>query len=507
MTVKIGFRSFFIVSLVYLALPVLVMVFGLLRLHWALVFACIAAVSLFCAIRSVTSGESDRFIELKIKDIVIISVIAFVWVFFSGVSEFSWTTADHPYRYAILKDLIDHRWPVAYDLSSYAVSSESGKSSALFVYYFPFWSIPALFGKVFGLTFARILLFIQSVSGIMILCTGLFFIAGKKNYSYIVALLLFSTFDFIPFTVLDMFTEFTRGWESWGQWLGIHSDCFQMMNVFNQCIPGWIVCVLFMQRKSLRYAGILGGLLFCYSPWAVIGMFAFVVYEFIVSKEKKTALSFPNLVFPIVALVFLAPYYTMGHMGNNGFLFRQYDTFSGYLIELAAFIIFEFGLWIIILWPRKRIKDPVFNTETKKRLLILIPVVLTGLSVYKMGGAADDLLLRGSMIPEFILMLMFGEKISVCVEECKKDRTVTLPSAGFILISFISALTPVMLMFASILGTCQMYTENGWFNNPDNELIGSFGYAEGEFFENNELYYPISYDYQDSFFFRYLARK
>lgn len=507
MTVKIGFKSFFIVSLVYLALPVLVMVFGLLRLHWALVFACIAAVSLFCAIRSATSEESDRFIELKIKDIVIISVIAFVWVFFSGVSEFSWTTADHMYRYAILNDLVKYRWPVIYDLSAYPGFPESGRGSAIFVYYFPYWSIPALLGKVFGLTFARICLLLQSAVGILLLFIGLFFAAGKKSYSYIVALFLFSTFDFIPFTVLDMFTEYNGGWEDWNYLLCIHSDSFQLMNVFNQCIPGWIVGVLFMQKKSLRYAGVLGGLLFCYSPWAAIGMAAFVIYEFIVSNEKRKTVNFSNIAVPAAVLLFLAPYYMMGHMGNNGFMISQFDSIKDYLIAFAGFIVFEFGLWILVLWPRRGTGGDPAKQKRDRQLLVIIGVSLFLLSIYKVGGASDDLLLRGSMIPGFIMMVMFGERIDHLAESRKKGRSVSLKAAGFVMVFFVAALTPVMLILASVLGTVQMYSENGMFNNPDTEIIESFGDAGKDDYDFYEPYYPVSYDYQDSFFFRYFARK
>lgn len=504
--IKIGFTSFFIAAMAFLAVPPVIMSFGIFRLHWALIFTAVIAVSLFFTVKNVKTREGERSIELKIKDIVILSLISLVWVFFTGIGEFSWATADHVYRYAILNDLVHYKWPVIYDTSHYHSALGAAGDKAVFVYYFPFWSIPALIGKLTGLTFARILLCIQSAIGILIIIIGMFFVAGKKNYAYVVALLMFSTFDFIPFTFLDLVTEYTKGWEDWNMWLVVHSDCFQMMNVFNQCIPGWIVAVLLMQKKNTDYLGILGGLLFCYTPWAVIGMVPIVVYKFIISDEKKKIFTPGNIAVPAAILFFLAPYYTLGHMGRSGIIFDMYNSFGDYLKAFACFVVFEFGLWILVLWPRKG-SVPSEKIKENKSLLIVVTIAMLLLSLYRMGGESNDLILRGSMLPMFILTLLLAEKLSVTVEMRKKKNTISLRSAGFLGMFFISALTPIMLMIASIVGTVEIYTSEGKHVNPKTEVIGSFATVGDDIFGYYGPLIPISYEYEDSFYYEVLARK
>ena len=506
MKIRIGFADFLTAALAFLAIPPVVMSFGILRLYWALLFTAVITVSLFFLIRNVRKNDNDRSVELKGKDIVILSLISIVWVFFTGIGEFSWATADHVYRYAILNDLVNYRWPVIYDTSHYHSALGAAGDKAIFVYYFPYWSIPALIGKLTGLTVARVLLCIQSAVGISILFVGLFFIAGKKNYAYVVALLFFSTFDFIPFTFLDIVTEYTKGWEDWNMWLVVHSDCFQMMNVFNQCIPGWIVAVLLMQKKNTEYLGILGGLLFCYSPWAVIGMVPIVIYRFFTSDEKKKLFTPGNIAVPAVILFMLAPYYTLGHMGRSGIIFDMYNSFGDYLKAFVCFVVFEFGLWILLLWPRKG-SLPEDKAKENKRILILCSVTMLLLSLYRMGGEANDMILRGSMLPMFMLMVLLGEKLSAIVEMRKKKNTITLKSAGFLAMFFVSALTPIMLMIASVLGTVEIYTSEGDHVNPKAKVIGSFATVGDDVFEYYGPLIPISYEYEDSFYFEVLARK
>ena len=63
-----------------------------------------------------------------------------------------------------------------------------------------------------------------------------------------------------------------------------------------------------------------------------------------------------------------------------------------------------------------------------------------------------------------------------------------------------------MLLLASVTGTIQIYTTTGFDTNPDRYEIGSFGSLTGEKYEAYYDTIPVSFEYEDSFFFKYLSK-
>ena len=489
---KIKFSSFLLAALIYLALPLTVFFLGTLKLPVALVCSAVLGISVFFAHRE--SLSSDEAVTLKSSTCVIIFLISLVWVFFCGVSEYSWTTADHPYRAAILNDLIDYDWPVIYSLPD---------GQAAFAYYYAFWCVPAALGKVFGLGLARVFLLLQTVLGVDLTVIGLSFFR-KKYTPYIFAMvILFSTFDYIPLTFMDIFHLYDGPFEGWNNALNIHCNTFQVMNVFNQSVPGWLIVSLMLNMKNGRQVGLMGGLMFCYSPWAVFGMIPLALYK--LYPKFKDILTFRNLAFPGCVLLVLTSYYTLGNSMTSCFTYEKYHSFWIYLLSVLAFAVFEAGIWILLLYPRKKTAISYLGI-TRNFVLICIVLPLVYLTVYDLGGIANDLLLRGSMVPMFILTPLSAIKLEEIIASVRKAGSITLQNAGKLFLYFVTFLTPFMLLLASVTGTFQIWSATGFDTNPDRYEIGSFGSLTGEKYEAYYDTIPVSFEYADSFFFKYLSK-
>lgn len=489
---KIRFSSFFLAALIFLALPVMVFFFGTVKFPVALVCSAVLGVSVFFAYKE--SLSSDPEITVSPASCIIIFAVSLVWVFFCGVSEYSWTTADHPYRAAILNDLIEYDWPVIYSLPD---------GQAAFAYYYAFWAVPAALGKIFGLGLARVVLLLQTSLGIWLTVIGLSFFR-KKYTPYILAMvILFSTFDYIPLPLLDILHLYDGPFEGWNNALNIHCNTFQVMNVFNQSVPGWLIVSLMLNFKNGKQVGLMGGLMFCYSPWAVFGMIPFALYKLF--PKVSDILTFRNIAFPGCALLVLTSYFTLGNSMTSCFTYEKYDNFALYLLSLLCFAVFEAGIWILLLYPRKKTAISYLGI-TRNFILVCIVLPLVYLTLYDLGGLANDLLLRGSMVPMFILTPLAAIKLEEIIASIKKAGSIGLPNAGKLLLYFITCLTPFMLLLASVTGTIQIYTTTGFDTNPDRYEIGSFGSLTGEKYEAYYDTIPVSFEYEDSFFFKYLSK-
>ncbi|MBO4636345.1 MAG: hypothetical protein J5685_04285 [Clostridiales bacterium] len=513
MKIRIGLDNYLAVSLIYLILPVIVLGFGMMRIPWAVI---LGAALLVTSSYLVFPGRKKKEKGLPDSESIEISPVLFfvsvpviiIWVYFSGIGEFSWTTADHPYRAAVLNDMVAYKWPVVFDLSKQTGALKGMTGTRVLAYYYAFWTIPALIGKMFGIFAARVALLIWSVLGAFLILTGLFFIQKKPSFTALAMLVLFSTFDFIPITVMDILNLYDGSWEGWNTHLNLHSNTFQMMNVFNQCIPGWLATVLLLKKRDCRWVGLTGSIVFCYSPWGAVGMVPFALYVWLYSRDGKInrikdMLSLWNFLPALSVIAFMAPFYLMNTLTMKGWAVSFYSSPGAFIISVVLYFIFETGIWFLLLWPRRR--DPGNILYDRKLFVSLLPVFII-LPFYLVGGITNDLLMRGSLVPLFVLFVMSVLRLDETVAPLGKGgKHIGIKDAGILLTYFIAALTPIMLIVASIAGSAVMYRENG-FNNPDTYSLGSYGDVRDEEFEQNVLSVYLADGYEDSIFARYIAR-
>ena len=517
-TISISVRSFFLAALLYLALPVIIFFIGYLKIWWAVLFSTGLILAIYLTMREMKKDQrsidaAKRSIEIKPSYLILMCIVIPLLLYWAGIGEFGYCLPDHRVRYAILNDLVKYDWPVIFDFSTQqnpVVAASLGSGNAAFSYYFVFWMIPALFGKAFGLMTARIVLLIWASLGMILVSLGAALLYKRASKIFFFCVILYAGFDTIPY-LINILTKTPTTWEGWNSHLFIHGNYYQLMNVFNQSIPGWIITILLLLSNDGRSVGFLGGLMFCYSPWATIGIFPMCICKIITtSKDKdgkrvsvssiaKSTFTIQNLIPPIICLICFGALYTANPnaTGDDGFIWNFYESPLWLLKDYVCYVIFEFGIWFVMV-IRKHKKDPMLWTAF---------ITLLILPVYKIS-IANDFIMRGSMAPALAIglyaMMFVTDNVELCRDNTQKLKT-AIAGRAVIVIFLFAAYFPINYIFYQGLITFQMHHTDAVFDD-ETKIIGSFGNINSEEeldMVKNQFYV---YDYENSVFFKYLAK-
>lgn len=499
---KIKYSFFVLLAFIFLALPVTVFFWGFLKVIWAVIFTAATFAAGFFLYRDTL--KADR--EITVRPVLFCTAVlcCMIWAFFSGIGEFTWTTGDHTVRAAVLNDLVEYDWPVFFDLSRQsnpAVREALGGETVAFAYYFTFWMIPSLIGKVFGITAGRAALVIWGGLGLMLVTTGLFFIQKKPSFSAIAVSFLFGGLDIIPDLYQQFFTDYGVAWEGWNDQLYIHGNYFQTMNVFHQCIAGWLVTVLLTGSVNRRNIGTCGALVFCYSPWATIGALPIAVYELLRKREgvsrKQDMLTYGNIVMPVCILMCFGTFFTanIGATGDKGFIWEFFSSPVRLLVAYVLYVLIEFGIWALL----------VYKDEKDSGLYWVSLITLLIFPVYKMTEA-NDLLMRGTMVPMFVFTIFMIRKTDKIVGRIREKKRVTdLYEIGFLGMFLLMAFIPVVLLLTMLGCTSDLWKGIDTSVRAKDEIV-SFGDIRNEEFTEVTKRQFYVYDYDGSLFFKVFGK-
>ncbi|MBQ1739588.1 MAG: hypothetical protein II108_05045, partial [Clostridiales bacterium] len=300
--IKISYKLFFTLAVIYLALPVAIFFLGYLKLVFGLIFSVLLIAAVFLAVRDCSRNPDGNKLDLK-SDIsfplsfIIASVIfAFAVTITNGVGEYVWAPFDHAYRRAILNDLINYKWPIIYDPATQTnpevIEILNLQNNQGFVYYFTYWLPAAVIGKIFGFTAGNITLIIWNALGIFLTLIGMCKYIRKASYGTLFMFLCFSGLDVIPYLINEIHPYDGWTWiEGWVPFVSFISNFNNLENVYNQVIPCYLIVTLILLSKNNRSLGFIGGILFAYSPWATIGVlipaFVRLFSKDLKAKEKK----------------------------------------------------------------------------------------------------------------------------------------------------------------------------------------------------------------------------
>ncbi len=509
--ITISKSKFSLVTAIYLIVPIIVFIIGFLKIYLAIPFSLIFVASLYLYYKDFNKDKdknliSDDKISVSTTYLLISFVAIVIYTIVSGVGEFTWTTIDHRVRWSILLDLIDYKWPVIYDFSTQsnpAVREILGEGSAAFTYYYTIWMVPACVGKVFGLMAARITLVIWTSIGLYLMLIGVGLWEKKLGYVALVGLLFFGGLDVFPYTVKTLL-GLGGTWEGWNEQMYIHGSYSQMMNVFHQSIPGWLITLLVISNKNNRSIGFIGSLMFCYSPWATIGLlpiaFCQLFRKDMLSKDIKTNLTnifnFNNLCVPLLILLIFVPFFTANPEATSvrGFIWNFIDGGPlRILVDYLLYVIIEFGIWVLI----------VYKDYKKEPLLWVLFAELLIFPIYNISSL-NDLLMRGSMAPMIILMLMAINTLEKNITFIKNTKPADLHIKEILIVfvALMCAITQFKLFTVSVDFT---------FRDKENkqqmrELIGSFGNINDESETDMVDLQFFAENYEETFFFKYLAK-
>ena len=519
---------FFAICAAYLTIPIVIFLTGYLKPWIGIPAALLMIVSTVFSCRDFCKDPEKKLFDkssasmgmkMPLKYLIILAVISLVTVFVSGVGEYIYSMVDHVFRRAIFNDLINYKWPVIYDYSTQInprVISVLGKTegTTAMIYYMTFWMPSALIGKLFGTAAGNVFLLIWTSLGVWLTLVGTTLFIKRVSWAVPIIFIIFSGLDALPNLIYEL-TGY-EGYIAVDHWLppfAYMSNFTQLSNVFNQCVPIWLITVMLVLSSNVRSTGYIGSLSFAYSPWATIGMVPVALAlafrrELQPEKRSKVILQLLNpfsIISCIVMIAVFGSYYLAGTTAydESGFSWLFCKNFGEFLLFWLLLMLVEVAPFVLVLWQKQK-KEPLF---------IVSVITLALIPVYKISYF-NDFSMRASLSALFVISIMFTEHFAVMFAEekqrvrkakkrPKKESVKCFIALAVAVIGTFSAAVDLLLILGSEF-TGEMHYEND---------IGSFGQIAGEEkggYYSTEQYTDavkllVSDDYNDTIFFKYMA--
>lgn len=483
---KLNFENIVIIlGITYLILPICIFFLGWLNIFLGIILSLLFAYFGYKLYSVLNVEKNNLFLKKNIMYWIISLILICLWVYFSGIGGFSYQNDDFWARNAIFRDLINYDWPVIYDLSlepSY-VTNLLGTSKVAFSYYYIFWLPVALISKIFNLswTVSNYLLYIYVALGILL---TLYFLNRKLNkcsYIAIVLLICFSGLDVIRYFIRNGVLPTTEHIEWYGDfYYQYSSNTTQLYWVFNQSVMVWLIMSMFININNHKYTLGLCALTFAYSPWAMVGLLPYMLAVFI--KNIKDSINVVNIYACLIMLIVFGSFYFCGTKGSNS-MFISFLYFDGSYKAYLMLILLEFGLCYILMGKKKY--EYYYVTLIS---LLLIPFI---------QDESLNFCMRVS-IPALFMLMYYADR---ALYDNKGIRKILL-----IVLLIIGSYTPFTEIYRSV--TNKLY----WSEYMIRDEIYSFGNTHYNGDDKEDSIKMISdqffaYDYKNSFFFKYLAKK
>lgn len=445
----IKFKTIAIMAYAVLVVPILVFFFGWLKWYFAVLFAVLLLVGMFKVYKNDYSYRKEKII-IPFRVLLFAGLLFAFWVLITGNCGVSVSNYDTPWRRALLRDLIDFKWPVYYE-----------KTSTNLVYYHVFWMIPALIGKIFGWHAALVAQAIWLWLIIMISFLLISFILHAENKSVFILIAImivgWSGLNALGWILMqevglspgnfglqlnENYCDALFNGESFNFYYRSNED-FLCEN-FNQLLI-WIVVPLMLENRKIRNYAFIGILLLPYSPWGVLGIAIMMIIDaidqsikYIKQKQLKELLldifSVPNIcILASIGIVF-GFYFSSGtRLSNEGVSFgiltlSKFD--APRIIGLIVFWLCEFGIYYLFLWGKNK-NDKLFKLCLP--VLMIIPICWAG-TIW-----GRDFCMNVSLPILYMLMIY----VIRYVKDYVINKVISLKNFALILCLVIAATTPI----------------------------------------------------------------
>ncbi len=419
---------------------------------------------------------------------------AVLWTYLSGIGGFFYQNDDFFGRNAIFHDLLEHEWPVRFSGTSYALT-----------YYIGFWIVPALIGKLCAavggpavLWYAgNYALFAETVWFLFLIFLLFLSLLNVQSVipagGFLLLFVLFSGMDALASFFLHDWTDQIEWWSHTWQF-SCHTTC--LFWVFNQAVPAWLVTALLLclPERTDTYA-MIGLLALPYSPLPMVGIVLLCAGTFIgkipaalrnEGQSVQTVLFKPvsicnllSILGSIPCLLYLSSNAATGNAPFRLDLFLNVYPLPYALVRLILFSLIEWGIYALILLPFAH-KDPVFWTVAVS--LLLIPMFRVG---YNM-----DFSMRASIPGLFVLSVY-------CAKFLKEWGPRKKLLAGCLIAALLIGSVTPMLEFHR--GAYKVFRRGMFhqFSDPFKTVLHP----------NADTDNFTCSDTENSFFYRYLARR
>lgn len=477
---------------IYIAVPFLIFVFGWFKLPLALMSAAVIIAGLYFAMIHAPSLDTSLISKQNIPKIICAVIIAIVWVYMSGIGGYAFQNYDHMWRNAILEKLVESDWPVYIN-----ETAPFFESPVAMIYYFAFWLPAAWYGKHFGIDSAYGFLFIWAVIGILLIFYMISAFHKKISLPVMIAFIFFSGLDAVGafiYTNSDTYTWFnTLHLENWAPGFQISSMTTQLFWVFNQAIPAWLITLLLLHLKNSRSLIFIYSfsLLFCTLP--AVGLLPFIAYFFIrrcVRLYDKKVPFKKNITVILKDVITFQNVAAGGLIGITSFLFLKsnatstqgiaYTEIKRFLMPYLMTVFFEFLIYYILIY-KKQSKNGLFYVSLAT--LLIVPLIRVGPHV--------DFVMRASIPALVVLFVLIMDTLASYL----KERNLFFSSALIITLA-LGGLTAQHEIMRTIVST----------TNSANDPAVPLKATEIDLFEDGARGNFFG-EYEDSFFFKHIAKK
>lgn len=446
-----SFKWVAVTAYVILIVPIIIFFFGWLRWYYALLFSTILLIGMWMVLRSDYFTRTES-LDIPVKTLLCIAIIIGLWILITGNCGVSVSNYDTPWRRAILRDLINFKWPVHYE----------GTLNYM-VYYHVFYMVPALVGKVLGWHAALIAqaVWLWLIIMISFLLIAFLVHADQPKFLWLVCI---SIIGWSGLNVLGTILMQMAGWIG-GDIFGLHineSYCNALFNgesfnffyrsnenflcdPYNQ-LPIWIIVPLMLENRKIKNYAFIGILLLPYSPWGVIGIAILMIIDAIHQsidyfQEKQVKKLFCEI-FSIQNICILASvgivfglYFSGTSRLSSGAASFGILTLSKFdfprIMGLLIFWLCEFGIYYMFLWKTNK-KNHLFVWCLP--ILMVIPICWAG----TIGGR--DFCMNVSLPILYMLMIF----MIIYLKDHVIGKILTLKNLAILFCLFIAFSTPLL---------------------------------------------------------------
>lgn len=273
-------------SLLYLALPVAVFLFGWLVWYVAVPAAGLLGLACLGLIRRESrdrSGGTIRGLEkVSRSQLLLLFLAALFLVLQSGIGGYGPQDTDWLKHNAILKDLIERPWPVVYEYEGVKLP---------LVYYLAYYLPAALAGKIGGWDAANQVLLVWSLAGLVLALLWFRALVGRAGAGVLVFFVFFSGIDslgvFYDELIYSELSNPLKWWhiEWWARNWSYQSNITLLWWVPQMALAGWILTALVMhslQRRKCARDGLLYlGISPLWSPFLSIGLAVYLAVGYL----------------------------------------------------------------------------------------------------------------------------------------------------------------------------------------------------------------------------------
>lgn len=505
----IPFRWVAITAYLILVVPNLLFFAGWLRWYLAILASAVLLFGAYWMVKKDYWGNTDN-IEMPIS-ILIGAIVAFAcWSFISGNCYTSVAQSDIGWRNTTLCDLVNYDWPVYYP-----------EKDGYLCYYFVFWLVPALVGKLCG-----------GITAAYIGLAGWFIIILTTVFLLIVY--FFRDYTKATLKTIIIFMIMWSGINILGQYLANHTGlypypvgfgdneaycdnlwndgqpfCFlyrSNQDAFSQCynqIVIWLAVPLMLQQRKIRNYAFIGLALFPFSPWGTVGIALMMIVDAICFAIKEKSLkrllteifSIPNTCAVLsVFAVFVAFILCSGSFLTKSQPFGVIELTKLSPQVIQGYIIFslcEFGIYYLLTWKAYK-KDYLYSSVLA--MLLVMPFIWVSspyIRDFCMDATLPQLYVLMFYVIRFVKDSIFNKEIDIL-------RRYNLKNFLMVIALAMAFTTPLFSWISKV----NVMNANGSISIQD-KSVKTFDDLLGY---NGSYGAPISNNVDDKVFFKYLAK-